>query len=322
MQGKGNRILASVRGAWPGIMAVMICAVGLGVWALVIPAPSQLGAEKFRAGLIKPKDIAFVPSVSKLRQMFAKMNYDLEAVRAGERMVPPLFLASVPHDMRQIKQPHERKRMFLRMMLPLVLKANELVLERRARLYELKEKLQSAGALPEVDRLFLKALAKEYKLRKPDIDRLLIHVDVLPVSLALAQSAIESGWGTSRFTREGNAPFGQWTTAQFNGIVPKDRPDGETYKIRSFEDLFGSVRSYIHNLNTHRAYRRFRATRAAMRQAGRKLDTFDLITTLRSYSEEGTNYIDLLREVIAANRLAPLDRARLGEQLPKPAPDA
>jgi Bax protein len=230
-------------------------------------------------------------------------------------MVPPLYLASVPRGMRKIQQPAERKQVFLRMMLPLVLKANEGVRAERNRLMRIKIAQEKGTVISDGDRVYLMNMARRYGVRKPRIDLLLARVDILPVSIALAQSAVESGWGTSRFVLEGNAPFGQWTTASFKGLVPKNRTDGESHKIRTFDDLYGSVRSYIHNLNTHRAYRRFRAMRETMRTSGAHLNSLTLISSLTPYSKKGEAYVKLLKNVIVVNQLEPLDRARLGERM-------
>jgi Bax protein len=317
MQVNENRLTARLGVAWPGIVAVAIVGFWLGLWANLVPSPASLGSAAGYASLLKPKEIAFVPSVVKLRQLFARIEYDLDTVRSGERMVPPLYLASVPRGMRKIQQPAERKQVFLRMMLPLVLKANEGVRAERNRLLRIKHAQETGTAISDDDRVYLKNMARRYGVRKPSIDLLLARVDILPVSIALAQSAIESGWGTSRFVLEGNAPFGQWTTASFKGLVPKDRTDGKTHKIRAFDDLYESVRSYIHNLNTHRAYRRFRAMRETMRASGARLDSLTLISSLKSYSEKGDAYVKLLKNVIVVNQLEPLDRARLGERMPR-----
>ena len=316
MQVNENRLTARLGIAWPGIVAVAIVGFWLGPWANLMPSPASLGSAAGYASLLKPEEIAFVPSVVKLRQLFARFEYDLDTVRSGERMVPPLYLASVPRGMRKIQQPAERKQVFLRMMLPLVLKANEGVRAERNRLLSVKHAQEIGTAISDADRVYLKSMARRYGVRKPSIDLLLARVDILPVSIALAQSAIESGWGTSRFVLEGNAPFGQWTTASFKGLVPKERTDGKTHKIRAFDDLYESVRSYIHNLNTHRAYRRFRAMREAMRASGTRLDSLTLISSLKSYSEKGDAYVTLLKNVIVVNQLEPLDRARLGERMP------
>jgi Bax protein len=317
MQVNENRLAARLGVAWPGIVAVLIAGFWLGLWASLVPSPVSLGSAAGYASLLKPKEIAFVPSVVKLRQLFVRIDYDLDSVRSGDRMVPPLYLASVPRGMRNIEQPAERKQVFLRMMLPLVLKANEGVRAERNRLLRMKRAQDKGVGISDDDRVYLKHMAKRYGVRKPRIDLLLARVDVLPVSIALAQSAIESGWGTSRFVLEGNAPFGQWTTASFKGLVPKDRTGGETHKIRAFDDLYDSVRSYIHNLNTHRAYRRFRAIRETMRASGARLDSLTLISSLKSYSAKGDDYVKLLKNVIVVNQLEPLDRARLAERMPR-----
>jgi Bax protein len=312
MQVNEFRLAARLGVAWPGILVIAIA----GIWVNLVPSPASVGSAAGYASSLKPKEIAFVPSVVKLRQLFTRIEYDLDLVRSGERMVPPLYLASVPRGMRKIQQPVERKQVFLRMMLPLVLKVNEGVRAERSRLMRIKFAQEKGTAILDSDRVYLKNMARRYGIGEPRIDLLLARVDILPVSIALAQSAIESGWGTSRFVLEGNAPFGQWTTASFKGLVPKGRPAGKTHKIRAFDDLYGSVRSYIHNLNTHRAYRRFRVMRETMRTSGKHLDSLTLISSLKSYSEKGDAYVKLLKNVIVVNQLEPLDRARLGERMP------
>jgi len=308
-----NKIRSAIRlgVAWPVIIAIAI----VGLWASFVPSPASLGSTAGYASLLKPNEIAFVPSVVKLRQLFARIEYDLDSVRSGERTVPPLYLASVPRGMRKIQQPADRKQVFLRMMLPLVLKANEGVRAERNRLMRIKIAQEKGTVISDGDRVYLMNMARRYGVRKPRIDLLLARVDILPVSIALAQSAVESGWGTSRFVLEGNAPFGQWTTASFKGLVPKNRTDGESHKIRTFDDLYGSVRSYIHNLNTHRAYRSFRAMRETMRTSGAHLNSLTLISSLTPYSKKGEAYVKLLKNVIVVNQLEPLDRARLGERM-------
>jgi len=142
--------------------------------------------------------------------------------------------------------------------------------------------------------------ASGYSQRVPDL------------SLALAQAAIESGWGTSRFAREGNALFGQWVWGEAaKGLIPEDRQDGMNHKIRAFESPLEAVTSYIRNLNTHRAYRHMRDIRATMRSEGRMPDGHVLAEGLEAYSEKGRDYIDLVRDIIAANDLRALDHATL-----------
>ena len=321
MLGESKDIVANFKVAWPGILTVTIVAFWLVLWGGLVPSPASLGDGEHQATPVNPRDIAFIPSVAKLRQVFQRIDYDLESIRNGDQMVPPLYLASVPSGMGRVPQPAERKRLFLRMMLPLVLKVNEGVRKERDNLLRIKQLQKQGAKLTDADRIYLRNMAGLYDVRKPRVDLLLPRVDILPVSIALAQSAIESGWGTSRFLREGNAPFGQWTTASFKGIVPLQRESGKTHKIRAFKNLYASVHSYIFNLNTHRAYRGFRALRKTMRVSGDHLNSLALIKSLRAYSEKGDAYVEMLRSVIIGNDLLPLDRARLGERIPFGGPD-
>ena len=321
MLGESKDFVAHFKVAWPGILTVSIVAFWLVLWGELVPSPASLGGGQHQATPVKPRDIASIPSVAKLRQVFQRIDYDLESVRNGDQMVPPLYLASVPSGMGRVPQLAERKRLFLRMMLPLVLKVNEGLRKQRENLLRIKQLQEKGANLTDADRIYLRDIAGLYDVRKPRVDLLLPRVDILPVSIALAQSAIESGWGTSRFLREGNAPFGQWTTASFKGIVPLQRESGKTHKIRAFKNLYASVHSYIFNLNTHRAYRGFRALRKTMRVSGGHLDSLALIKSLRAYSEKGDVYVKMLRRVIVGNDLLPLDRARLGERIPSGGPD-
>ena len=321
MLGASEDIIARLRTVLPGIIAVTIVALWLSLWMWLMPSPASLCCGPHQVTPDKPRDIASIPSVARLRQVFRRIDYDLELVRNGDRLVPPLYLASVPSGMGKVSQPAERKRLFLRMMLPLVLKVNEGVRRERDNLLRVKRLKEAGAKLTNADHIYLRDMARRYGVGKPLVDLLLARVDVLPVSIALAQSAIESGWGTSRFVREGNAPFGQWTTAAFEGIVPLQRESGKTHKIRAFKNLYDSVRSYIFNLNTHRAYRGFRAVRESMRLSGNRLDSLVLIKSLRHYSEKGDAYVDMLRSVIVVNNLLPLDSARLGKRILPVGPD-
>lgn len=307
-----TKFTAGMMLAWPGLVSIAVVGFWFALWGVLVPSPGSVGSSLRQVALVNPRGIAFVPSVAKLRQVFQRMDYDLETVRNGDRLVPPLYIASVPDGMGQIRQSAERKKLFLQLMLPLVLKANETVRWERQKLLRIKRSINKRASLSDDDRAYLLEMARHYEVRKPLVDLLLPRVDVLPVSIALAQSAIESGWGTSRFVREGNAPFGQWTTASFDGIVPLQRDNGKTHKIRAFENLYASVKSYIHNLNTHRAYRGFRAMRKAMRESGGQLDSLALTVSLRAYSKKGETYIRLLQNIMTGNDLLPLDRARLG----------
>lgn len=144
------------------------------------------------------------------------------------------------------------------------------------------------------------------------LKRLLKRMDVIPPSLAMAQAANESAWGTSRFAREGNNLYGQWCFRLNCGIAPALRPEGETYEVRVFKRPYQSVVAYVHNLNTHRTYASLRELRLAAREAGQPLDGLRLVEGLSGYSQEGQNYVEWIRQIITTNNLTVADR-KLGE---------
>ncbi|MDH3228647.1 MAG: glucosaminidase domain-containing protein [Alphaproteobacteria bacterium] len=255
------------------------------------------------------------PTVEGLQAAFDSAAYDLEETRRKRTPVPRLRLVMLPRDLPDMTDIAERKTVFLSLTLPLILEANARIVVERRRLRHAIERRAAGHKLPQDLKDWLAGLAKRYKGSADRLDALLQRVDTVPPSLVLAQAAAESGWGTSRFAVEGNAIFGQWTTAGGRGLVPLERPDGATYKIRSFDRLIDSVNAYLLNLNTHRSYRGFRKMRAAMRQAGKPLDGAKLAGGLSRYSETGEEYVGLLRGIIRKNRLSPLDRATLGDTL-------
>jgi len=263
--------------------------------------------------LEKPKNVRILASVAMVKDVFSNAGYSLDAVRRGHAAVPRLLQASLPHDMKSVTRAAERKALFLRFMLPYVLEANMRVREQREKLLALRWKIDAGEAASPDEEAWLDTLFAEYGVKPGKFAALVLRVDTVPPSLALAQSAVESGWGTSRFAREGNAAFGQWTTAAYRGIVPLERKEGKTYKIRAFNDLAESVESYMRNLNSHRAYRQFRQRRAMLRKRNAPVDSVAIAETLSSYSQEGDAYVTLVRRVIKENNLRALDQARLSD---------
>lgn len=248
------------------------------------------------------------------------LDYDLASVAAGEETVPRVFVDSVPASLDDIREVDERKALFFRSVLPLVLQVNQGILKDRAKLEGLRERKRAGDAFTAAERLWLIVMAERYGLQTGDetldpvnLDALLRRVDIIPPSLALAQAAKESGWGRSRFAREGNALFGQWTWTG-DGLVPEKRKKGKKHRVRAFDDLMASVRAYVRNLNSHRAYKEFRTKRAAMRARGDTIDGHALAETLHRYSELGHEYTERLQSMIDFNDLKRLDDARLAER--------
>jgi Bax protein len=216
--------------------------------------------------------------------------------------------ASLPSDAATLNSVAERKHLFVKFMLPLVTRVNDEVLAKRGRLLELETRAAAGIALSPVERAWLDDLASAYGLERADFALLKARVDAVPMSLALAQAAEESGWGTSRFARHGNALFGQRAALEDGGMRPLDRGRDDGVVVRTFDGLQHSVRSYVHNLNTHNAYRKFRAQRVAMRDRHGYVDGFDLAGTLEKYSERGPDYVRTIRSIIARNGFRSLDR--------------
>jgi Bax protein len=270
-------------------------------------------------GLAKPLDVELTHTTGKLWDLFRDIGYEIDGVRVhGE--VPRLFLASLPADLRHQPRAEMRKTTFIKSTLPLILHVNELILQDRERLAALGDQVADGRVLSEQDRLWLDETAERYGSKSADPADLLTHVDIVPPSLAIAQAAEESGWGTSRFAREGNALFGQRAyKAHRKGIVPVERPEGTSFRVRAFDHLIDGVKSYMHNLNSHPAYRDFREARAKMRAEEGNIDGYDLAGALLRYSERGVAYVKTIRVIMRSNTLRAFDGARLGRSI---SPDA
>lgn len=331
---------APQRGGFNGLVLGSIALASLGAVSLMVLAPVSHETHAPKAvmpvvdldpvmvrnksgqkGGVKSEFAKKGISVVHLEKSFEKIGYDLEQIRIGNQPVPRLFVSALPRDMDSIKQIDTRKALFFRSILPLVLQVNEELEQKRKRLWSIKFAKSIGAPVSALDRLWLEALADEYKVPEANLELLLTRVDTLPTSLVLAQAAEESGWGTSRFVREGNALFGQWTfDNDDHGIVPQSREDGKTHRIKAFPSLIEGLREYVHNLNTHRAYSGLRKVRAAMRRRGLPLNGAELATTLDKYSERGYDYVASLQGLISANDLAVFDQVRLGDYLPRSGP--
>ncbi|MCH8863246.1 MAG: glucosaminidase domain-containing protein [Proteobacteria bacterium] len=249
-------------------------------------------------------------------QVMAKFGYEVRDILKDGLPVPRVFLADLPESLDDLTV-SERKQVFTQTILPLVLRTNEIIREDRARLLEFRDRLAMGGKLDKLENRWLTTLAIRYRLRRGatvgdlDLTELLKRVDAIPPSLALAQAAIESGWGTSRFAQSGNALYGQWTRGTSNGLVPIDRDEGRDHTIKTYDYLIQSVLSYARNLNSHRAYREFRERRAALKTAEDNAPGVLLAETLTSYSARPEIYIKEIKAVITGNGFADLETARL-----------
>ena len=169
--------------------------------------------------------------------LFEDLNYDLKAVRAGQK-VKPIYLTKLPKDLKTLGDAKTKRELFIKIVLPLILYENEKITEDRKKLFKiLRKSFNTPG-----ERVWLKRRFREYKIKDQDLAKLKIRMDIVPVSLAIAQAAIESGWGTSRFALEGNALYGQWTWSD-NGLKPLENDDGTNHKVMRFKILTASIKA-------------------------------------------------------------------------------
>ena len=237
--------------------------------------------------------------------LFDDLGYDLKGVRAGQK-VKPIYLTKLPKDIKSLGNTNEKRELFIKILLPLILDENAKIIKDREKLFKILSKnFNTAG-----ERVWLRRRFKEYKIEDKDLSKLKIRMDIVPVSLALAQAANESGWGTSRFALEGNALFGQWTWSK-KGISPENKDPNKTHKVLQFQILKASVRAYKNNLNTHNAYKDFRKARAEMRQENKAINGLKLTKHLKNYAAIGEKYVEILADIIVRNSLTDFDKANL-----------
>ena len=237
--------------------------------------------------------------------LFENLKYDLEKIRQGQP-VKPIYLSQLPKDLKQLKSAKKKKDTFIKIVIPLILDENNKILENRKKLFKILGK--STNSMGE--KRWLKRRFKEYGIKKGDITELKVRMDIIPASIAIAQAAKESGWGTSRFALEGNAMFGQWTWSK-NGIEPTEKSKNQDHKILKFSMLRSSVKAYKNNLNTHNGYKEFREKRAELRKNNKKISGLKLVNYLHNYAATGKNYTKILKKIIDQNRLTDFDDATL-----------
>ena len=261
--------------------------------------------EKIENEFVQQHDNTVSLNAATTINLFEDLRYDLKGVRAGQK-VKPIYLTKLPKDIKTLGDTKQKRELFIKILLPLILNENQKITEDRKKLFKILGKnFNTVG-----ERVWLKRRFKEYKIDDQDLSKLKMRMDIIPVSLALAQAANESGWGTSRFALEGNALFGQWTWSK-KGISPKNKDPNKSHKVLQFQILKASVRAYKNNLNTHNAYQEFREARAKSRQENKKLDGIELVQYLKSYAAIGEKYVVILKDIIEKNSLTDFDKANL-----------
>ena len=261
--------------------------------------------------LYEDVDIETGPSLSVrieasiLNQVFEDDGYTLKQVRKN-KLVKPFEVGMLPEELKQLESSKIRKDLFIKIVLPLVLSENNRIKRDRSTLFKILNKNNNTKS----EKDWLKKKFKQYGVVSKDLSTLKIRMDIIPVSLAIAQAAKETGWGTSRFAIEGNALFGQWTYSG-KGIKPAGSDKNDKHKIATFSVLKASVRAYQRNLNTHSSYREFRKARAIQRDNDESLNSLELANFLNEYAETGEEYTKIIKKIIEQNSLKDFDNAKI-----------
>ncbi len=259
----------------------------------------------FSGNILKINKESNLYSVKLLEDNYSNNNFSIRKIRETN-LVPNIIIPKLPNDLKEIRSTKNRKELFIKITLPIIIKENERLIFLNKKISRLKNQFNS---ISRSEAILLKNTMKAYRVNT--VDRLLIKVDAVPVSIALAQAAIESGWGTSRFAYEGNALFGQYIWSKSaKGIIPNDRNSNATYKIKSFDSLRDSVASYMKNLNTNSHYEEFRLNRFIMKNNNVKPIGNILATYLYNYSIE-EDYPSKIQDVIRVNKFEDFETVKI-----------
>ncbi len=244
-------------------------------------------------------------SASTIEQLFKDEDYNLKDIRKN-KLVKPISIDILPSEIKTIENTKRRKELFIQIILPLILDENKKIKIERKMLFSILNKNNNSDE----EKNWLLSKFKQYGVANKDLTTLKIRMDEIPVSLAIAQAAKETGWGTSRFAQQGNALFGQWTY-DGKGIKPAGSEAGDTHKVMKFKILKASVRAYQRNLNTHKSYKKFRKVRAIQRDVYGSLNSLELADCLDKYAETGIEYTKILKKIIEQNKLTDFDDAKI-----------
>ena len=244
-------------------------------------------------------------NASTIQKLFSETDYNLKNVRKT-KLVKPILLSVLPYEMKTINSTKKKKKLFIQIVLPIILEENNRIKLNRKKLFSILNKNHNSNS----EKKWLNEKFKQYGVINRDVSTLKMRMDEIPVSLAIAQAAKETGWGTSRFALDGNALFGQWTWSG-EGIKPAAANNDSKHKVMKFKILKASVRAYQRNLNTHKSYKQFRMARAELRDNDVELDSLILVNYLDKYAQTGKEYVKIIKKIIKQNALKDFDDARL-----------
>ena len=254
--------------------------------------------------------VDYISESSEMIEIFKKYQFSVDNLLNNQSANLVIF-SSLPTDFMDIQPIIERKRLFINTLIPIIYSENLQILNDRKKILDWWRESDGENFSRDFWPQWLFELSEKYGSSDSNLGNLLMRVDIIPISLALAQSAIESGWGTSRYSREGNAVFGQYTFDEAKGLKPKDRNENDEFFIKKFPNLSESVRSYLKNINTHPAYADFREERKKLRMSGENLSGYKLVNFLKDYSERRESYIKDVKEIMSSNNFQKYDKGNV-----------
>ena len=254
--------------------------------------------------------VDYISESSEMIEIFNKYQFSVDNLLNNQSANLVIF-SSLPSDFMDIQPIIERKRLFINTLIPIIYSENLQILNDRKKILDWWRESDGENFSRDFWPQWLFELSEKYGSSDSNLGNLLVRVDIIPISLALAQSAIESGWGTSRYSREGNAVFGQYTFDESKGLKPKDRNENDEFFIKKFSNLSESVRSYLKNINTHLAYADFREERKKLRMSGENLSGYKLVNFLKDYSERRESYIRDVKEIMNSNNFQKYDKGNV-----------
>ena len=258
---------------------------------------------------VPPSDVTvdYISESSEMMEIFNKYQFSVDNLLNNQSANLVIF-SSLPDDFMEIQPIIERKRLFINTLIPIIYSENLQILNDRKKILDWWRESDGENFSRDFWPQWLFELSERYGSSDSNLGNLLVRVDIIPISLALAQAAIESGWGTSRYSREGNAIFGQYTFDESRGLKPRDRNKDDQFFIKKFPNLSESVRSYLKNINTHLAYADFREERKKLRMSGENLSGYKLVNFLKDYSERKEFYIKDVKEIMTSNNFQKFDK--------------
>ena len=254
--------------------------------------------------------VDYISESSEMIEIFNKYQFSVDNLLNNQSANLVIF-SSLPTDFMDIQPIIERKRLFINTLIPIIYSENLQILNDRKKILDWWRESDGENFSRDFWPQWLFELSENYGSSDSNLGNLLMRVDIIPISLALAQSAIESGWGTSRYSREGNAVFGQYTFDESKGLKPKDRNENDEFFIKKFPNLSESVRSYLKNINTHLAYADFREERKKLRMSGENLSGYKLVNFLKDYSERRESYVKDVKEIMSSNNFQKYDKGNV-----------